>query len=122
MKTLTISLITVITMFMFTGTLRAEFDSSMCNVNAKGMGWGRNGQGGGCDKRFTGCYGARQPVKSIEEARKQLETYFADREDVVIGAIEERRWGFEASILDRNNKPIDRVMIHRKTGRIRSMY
>jgi hypothetical protein len=122
MRIATTSLITILAMLVLAGPLHAESDSANCNMNGRGMGWCRNNQGSGCDKRFGGCYGARQPVKSIEEARKQLEAYYADRKDVVIGGIEERRWGYEAQILDSNKKLVDRVMLHRQTGRIRSMY
>lgn len=115
-------LITALAMLVLTGTLHAESDPANCNMNGRGMGWCRKNHGSGCDKRFGACYGARQPVKNIEEARKQLEAYYADRKDVVIGGIEERRWGYEAQLLDSNNKLIDRVMIHRQTGRIRSIY
>ena len=122
MQTVKISLIAIVILLMSAVMLRAEPDPAMCNVRGKGMGWCRKPQGVDGEKRFGGCYGARQPVKSSEEARKHLEAYYADRKDLVIGKIKERRWGFEAEIFDQNNKAIDRVMVHRKTGRIRSMY
>lgn len=105
-----------------TGFLHAEPGNAPGFCIGKGRGWFQQYIGGLGDRIPGGCYGARQPMNSIDEARKLLEEYYAERKDVVIGRIEDRRWGFDAEILDRNNKLIDRVMVHRRTGRIRSMY
>ena len=75
-----------------------------------------------CDKRPGGSYGARHPVNSPEEARALLERYYADQKGLTVGRIVERRWGFEAEVMDRNNEVIDRVMVHRRSGRIRSLF
>lgn len=75
---------------------------------------------GRCGKRRGDWYGASQPVPSAEDARKLLVNYFADREYTVSG-MTEKKWGFRADILDRNGVVIDRVMIDKRSGRIRSL-
>lgn len=67
-------------------------------------------------------YGAKKPVTSIKEARSALAEYFKDK-DVKIGSIEEKELYFEAEILDKDGKEVvDRVIIDKRTGRIRSIY
>jgi hypothetical protein len=68
-----------------------------------------------------GRYGARKAVRTEGEARNILRRYFSPRE-ATIGEIKERNWFFEAEIKDRNNRPVDRVIIDKRTGRIRSIY
>ncbi len=65
-------------------------------------------------------YGARDPVKTAEEARKRLETFF-DGDDVVVGTIVERPLYFEASIKHKDGRLVDRVIIDKRSGRIRSI-
>ena len=43
-------------------------------------------------------------------------------EHIIIRNIKEREWFFEAEILDKNNALIDKVIVDKRTGRIRSMY
>jgi hypothetical protein len=68
-----------------------------------------------------GRYGARDPVKTAEEARKRLEAYYAD-EDVEIGRITERELHFEAEVKDKGGDVVDRVIVDKRSGRIRSIY
>ena len=84
---------------------------------------------GGCDRRPYGdyCqgqrwgrYGAKNPVKSAAEARERLEEFYAD-EDVVVGTITERALHFEAEINDMDGVLVDRVIIDKRSGRIRSI-
>ncbi len=77
--------------------------------------------GGYCRGPRWGWYGAKQPVTTQEEARKHLEKYFADGK-VTIGSITERSSYFEAEIKDKDNKVVDRVIIDKRSGRIRSIY
>ena len=100
------------------GNLRAEQCAGMGQMGAMC----KPTYGGYCDKRPRSCYGAPHPVNSPEEARVLLEGYYADQQGVVIGQVVERRWGFEAEILDRHNVVVDRVMVHRRSGRIRSLF
>lgn len=74
-----------------------------------------------CQGRRWGRYGANDPVKSAGEARRRLEGFFED-EDVVVGKITERDSYFEAEIRDSAGELADRVIIDKRTGRIRSVY
>jgi hypothetical protein len=76
---------------------------------------------GRCGKRQGDWYGARQPVADVSEARGLLQNYFSGRGYTVSG-ITEKRWGFRAEILDKDGKVVDRVMIDKRSGRIRSLY
>ena len=76
---------------------------------------------GRCGKRRGDWYGARQPVATAAEARELLRSYFAGRE-YTLSEVSEKKWGFRADILDRNGSVIDRVMIDKRFGRIRSLY
>lgn len=66
-------------------------------------------------------YGERRVVAHSQEARRLLRDYFSGR-DVRIGDIRERPLFFEADIRDRRGTLVDKVIIDRRTGRIRSMY
>jgi hypothetical protein len=68
-----------------------------------------------------GGYGEKRPVATVEEAKKVLADYFA-KKDVRIGEIREQKLFFEAEIKDKNNNLIDKVIIDKRTGRIRSTY
>ena len=93
-----------------------------------GRGWHRNGDvtcrpemRGRCGKRRGDLYGASQPVTDATEARKLLLQYFAGQEYTVSDVIE-RRWGFKAEVIDKDGTVVDRVMIDKRSGRIRSLY
>lgn len=66
-------------------------------------------------------YGARQTIKTAREARIRLNAYFSDSE-VKIGKIIEKDGFFEAEIMDKNNTLLDKVIIDKRTGRIRSIF
>jgi hypothetical protein len=62
-------------------------------------------------------------VPTPDDARKVIDTYFASQgQKVTIGDIRERRWFFLADILDAEGKLVDRVIVDKRTGRIRSIY
>jgi hypothetical protein len=68
-------------------------------------------------------YGGRNPVATTEEAKQALEKYFdATGKKVSIGRIEERRWFFFAETLDPEGNVVDKAVIDKRTGRIRSIY
>jgi len=67
-----------------------------------------------------GQYGEKSTVMDEAEAHKILGEYFQG--DVKIGNIKERKFYFEAEIRDRQGRLIDKVIIDRRTGRIRSIY
>jgi hypothetical protein len=68
-----------------------------------------------------GKYGERKIVRTDVEARNVLQQYFSQQK-VTIGQIKGRNGFFEAEIKDRNNIIVDRVIIDKRTGRIRSIY
>lgn len=76
---------------------------------------------GRCGKRRGDWYGARQPVADVSEARELLQNYFSGQGYTISGVIE-KRWGFRAGIIDKDGNVIDRVMIDKRSGRIRSLY
>ena len=73
-----------------------------------------------CNKR-SGWYGARREVASADQARAILADYFAGRK-VTIGPLKERPMFFVAEIHDAAGKLIDKVIVHKRSGRIRSIY
>lgn len=76
-----------------------------------------------CPGMAWGPYGVRNPVRTAEEAKQVIETYLSDnKEGVRVGKIQEKNLYFEAEILDRNKKLIDRAIVDKRTGRIRSIY
>jgi hypothetical protein len=66
-------------------------------------------------------YGERKAVSNSQQARRLLKDYYGGR-DVRIGDIRERELFFEAEIRDRRGALVDKVIIDKRTGRIRSMY
>ncbi len=66
-------------------------------------------------------FGEKKGVTTAEEARKALKKHF-EKKDIVIGEIMEKELYFEAEIKDRKNTVIDKVIVDRRTGRIRSIY
>ncbi|HNQ45685.1 MAG TPA: hypothetical protein PL032_03480 [Syntrophorhabdus sp.] len=68
-------------------------------------------------------YGARRQIRTVNEARHALEQYFKGiGKEVGIGKLEERRWFFIAELLDSDGFLIDKAIIDKRTGRIRSIY
>ena len=68
-----------------------------------------------------GGYGERKSVQSRGDAQRMLNDYYM-RRSMRIGPIREDRFYYEADILDRNNRFMDRVIIDKRSGRIRSIY
>lgn len=66
-------------------------------------------------------YGEKRPVANRDEAKKALGEYFSKKK-VRIGEITEKELLFEAEILDKDGQVIDKVIIDKRTGRIRSIY
>ena len=83
---------------------------------------------GWCDRRPYGKaspgegqrYGTKDPVATEEEARKRLEAFYRD-EDLVVGQISERPLYFEASVKHKDGRLVDRVIVDKRSGRIRSI-
>ena len=72
-------------------------------------------------KGALGDYGEKQKIATSAEARKALKKYFADK-DLIIGEVVEKELYFEADIMDRNMAVTDKVIVDKRTGRIRSIY
>jgi hypothetical protein len=68
-----------------------------------------------------GTYGEKQRVGTKDDANRVLREYFS-KKDVTIGEIREKQYYFEADILDKNGKLVDKVIVDKRTGRIRSIY
>ena len=68
-----------------------------------------------------GPYGQKRSVDTAEDARRLLRDYFGKR-DVRIGDMRERENFFEADVLDRSGVVVDKVIVNKRTGRIRSIY
>jgi hypothetical protein len=66
-------------------------------------------------------YGAKKPVSTEKEARAALEEYYEGKA-LKVGEIEEKELYFEAEVLDKDGEVTDRVIIDKRTGRIRSIY
>ncbi|MEW6600093.1 MAG: hypothetical protein AB1499_03905 [Nitrospirota bacterium] len=67
-----------------------------------------------------GQYGEKSAIINEAEAHRILGEYFQG--DVKIGRVRERKFYFESEIRDRNGNLIDKVIIDKRTGRIRSIY
>ncbi len=72
-------------------------------------------------KGLQGRYGEKQEIATAEDARAALKRYFS-KKDVVIGEIVEKELYFEADIMDMKHTVIDKVIVDKRTGRIRSIY
>jgi hypothetical protein len=73
--------------------------------------------------RGRGPYGKRIPVATSDEAKQVIESYFAGLgENVKTGKIEEGRRFFEVEILNQDGALIDKTIVDKRTGRIRSIY
>lgn len=66
-------------------------------------------------------YGEKRPVGSAEEAKKALSKFFSG-EGLTVGKVKEKEYFFEAEVLDKNKNVVDKVIIDKRTGRIRSIY
>ena len=109
---------TLIALIMAAGVFVNPTDS----LSQPRCGWrDRRPYGGYCQGPRGGWYGAKNPVKTADEARSLLKRYFEDQ-DVIIGKITEKEWYFEADIKDKKKILVDRVIVDKRTGRIRSIY
>jgi hypothetical protein len=85
----------------------------------RGMPYGQSCPG----PRGGGPYGIRKPVTTADQAKHMVETYFSGLgQEARPGRIEEKNWYFEVEILDRDGTMFDRVIVDKRTGRIRSIY
>jgi len=73
-----------------------------------------------CPRKHADNYGARQPVNSPEEAKERLARFF-NIPPAHISLISERRMGYIATINNPDGSSADRVIIDKRSGRIRSI-
>jgi hypothetical protein len=67
-----------------------------------------------------GSLGEKKGISTADEALKVLKKHF-EKKDIVIGEVSEKELYFEAEIKDRKNMVIDKVIVDKRTGRIRSI-
>lgn len=77
--------------------------------------------GGYCRNRKQGWYGGRHEVRGVDEASALLREYFASSR-VKVGSLKERETYFEAEIVNPRGITVDRVIVDKRTGRIRSIF
>ncbi len=73
-----------------------------------------------CPRRHPDRYGARQPLRTTDEARERLGLFF-NIPPAQITLRKEFRMGYIADITDSEGRLTDRVFIDKRTGRIRSI-
>lgn len=61
----------------------------------------------------------RNPVKTLQDAKDRLTEYFAHR-NLTVSDVMEKKWRYEAELVDSAGKVVDKVMIDKRSGRIRS--
>ena len=83
---------------------------------------GRYPHGNYSEGSGSGWYGERIEVRTQTEARRVLLRYFSSYEAVRISNIRERGRFFEAEIRDVKGNLLDRVIVDKRSARIRSIY
>ncbi len=76
--------------------------------------------GGYCQRRHSDRYGARQPIKSWHEAQERLIHFFNIHPSHII-LRKERGMGYIVDITKPDGTLSDRVLIDKRTGRIKSI-
>jgi hypothetical protein len=66
-------------------------------------------------------YGQRRAVTNVHEAGRIMGQYYHGR-DVRIGPIAERDLFYQADVRDRRGALVDKIIIDKRTGRMRSIY
>lgn len=75
-----------------------------------------------CPNGKRGLYGERCEVRDLNSAMEILKKFYEKNDDVKIGEIIEKKGFFEAHIYNKEGILIDILIIHKKSGRIRSIY
>jgi hypothetical protein len=76
-----------------------------------------------CPGMGMGPYGMRKAVRTADEAKQVIEGYFSSTGQALhCGKIAEKNLYFEAEILDQNGALVDKAIVDKRTGRIRSIY
>lgn len=107
------------TIFLLTFVVLHAYHAQAMN----GCWGGRFPHGNYCEGSEWGWYGERKPVRTQAEAMRVLMNYFSSYyDDIRINNIKEREWFFEAEIRDRKGNLLNRVIVDKRSGRIRSVY
>ncbi|OGT99091.1 MAG: hypothetical protein A2079_07955 [Geobacteraceae bacterium GWC2_48_7] len=85
----------------------------LCLENKAKYGW--------CGKQRGDRYGARRPVETVQEAQRLLVSFFSDT-DLTVTDLIEKKWCYHANMVDKNGATVDRVIIDKRSGRIRSIF
>ena len=102
--------------------------SGMMGGGMMGRGMGPGTIGPGYRNEYGPQYGSqyRQPQKQLEEndARAILENYLNSTRNpnLKLGKIEDKGNAFEAEILTKNDSLVDRILVDKNTGGMRSVY
>lgn len=100
----------------------AEGDCAKGNEWCRGNGSGcRPDQQRSCGKRKGDWYGAKREVRSVDDARALFDAHFSGQ-NVTVSDIIEKKWCYQADVKNRSGSVIDRVMVDKRFGRIRSIY
>jgi len=100
-----------------------EAESGLGQGRHGGRGAGEHGPppfGDYCPRRHADHYGARQPLRTPEEARERLGLFF-NRPQAQISLRRELKMGYIADIINTDGSLSDRVIIDKRSGRIRSI-
>jgi hypothetical protein len=76
-----------------------------------------------CPGMGMGPYGVRRAIRTSEDARRAIANYFTSiGESIRPGKIEEKDLYFEVELLDKHDAVVDKAIVDKRTGRIRSIY
>lgn len=103
-------------------TMMAPADAGAQYRGGRGYRSGLYGQF--CDGSHRGGpFGTRNPVTTVEQARQVIEKCLALRgQGLHTGTTFDRAGYFELEVLGGNGLPVDRVIVHKRSGRVRSIY
>jgi hypothetical protein len=89
-----------------------------------GPGWYEGSPyGRSCPSHHGGPYGSRSVVKTADEAKQAVEKYFAaSPQSVQVTIVAERRRFYIAEITEADGTLVDKLLIDKRSGRIRSIY
>jgi hypothetical protein len=88
-----------------------------------GPGWYEGPYGRSCPGYHGGPYGSRIVIKTADEAKQAIEKYFAGSpQPVQVTIVAERRRFYVAEITEPAGPLIDKIIIDKRSGRIRSIY
>ncbi len=92
------------------------------HAEADGCWRNRSPYGSYCRGPQYGWYGERRPVRSLGEAKEIIRDHFAPNGEARINKVVDKDQYYEAEIRDKENKLIDKVIVDKRTGRLRSIY